>query len=63
MDGLKKAYQKIKKSFILLGGKLLTDEQKDEKRYVDAIKYAGDLPLSFNGMSILSEKGINRLIQ
>ena len=63
VDGLKKAYQKIKKSFILLGGKLLTDEQKDEKRYVDAIKYAGDLPLSFNGMSILSEKGINRLIQ
>lgn len=62
VDGLKQAYQKIKKSFILLGGKVLTDEQKDEKRYVDAIKYAGDLPFSFNGMSILSEKGINRLI-
>lgn len=63
IQGLKNSFEKIKKTYHVLGGKNYSDKNKKSSNFNFAIKHCGNLPLSFNGMSLLSEKGVTEFIK
>ena len=63
IKGLKPSFKKMEKTFVALGGKKLSEVDKISKEFTFAIRHCGDLPFGFNGMSLLSEKGITELIK
>ena len=62
IQGLKQSFNKMEKTYYALGGKALSETEKTSKQFFFAIKHCGDLPFGFNGMSLLSEKGITETI-
>lgn len=63
IQGLKSSFAKMEKTYLVLGGKKISESDKNSSDFIFAIKHCGNLPHSFNGMSILSEKGMSEFLK
>lgn len=63
IQGLKNSFKKMEKTYLVLGGKKIADGLKNSSDFTFALKNCGNLPYGFNGMSLLSEKGVSEFIK
>ena len=63
IQGLKSSFEKMEKTYLVLGGKKLSESDRNSSNFVFAIKHCGNLPFGFNGMSLLSEKGVTEFLK
>ncbi len=63
IQGLKSSFKKMEKTYLVLGGKKIADGVKNSSDFTFALKHCGNLPYGFNGMSLLSEKGVSEFIK
>lgn len=63
IQGLKSSFEKMEKTYLVLGGKKLLESDRNSSNFVFAIKHCGNLPFGFNGISLLSEKGVTEFLK
>lgn len=63
IQGLKNSFKKMEKTYLVLGGKKIADGLKNSSDFAFALKHCGNLPFAFNGMSLLSEKGVTEFLK